>query len=68
MAVSSPQEVLKDQIFSQPKRYEGYHEDLVEILQSALTAVKALDETPAARRARLGEVIRAKANQAVVRG
>lgn len=64
MGYVKPHEVVSEQILLQPKRYEGYHSDLAEILRSALSAARALDETPAARRTRLAENIRAKATQA----
>lgn len=61
MAAPRPVQVIKDNIGLRPERYDGYHADLVSLLNDALTAVG--DGAGATQRRRdLVDAIKAKAS------
>ncbi len=61
-AAPRAQKVLREQIHITPARYDGYHKDLIEILNGALRAIA--DSTEKGRRRRdLADAIKAKASR-----
>lgn len=61
-AAPRAQQVLREQIAIRPDRYDGYHKDLIEILNGTLRAIA--DSTEKGRRRRdLAEAIKAKASR-----
>lgn len=62
MAAPRAQQVMKEQVLIRPARYEGYHRDLIAILNAAIKAVG--DGANAPKRQRdIAEGIKAKASR-----
>lgn len=67
MAAPRAQQVIQEQVLIRPVRYEGYHKDLIAILNDALRAVGDGTGTTK-RRGEIAEAIRAKASQVPSKG
>lgn len=62
MAAPRAQQVIQEQVMIRSARYEGYHKDLISILNDALRTVS--DGAHAAKRQRdIAEAIKAKASR-----